>query len=107
MFGGENEGIFVLSKHTAAGDELGWDFIDMVRKGRVSFTAFCDLMTTRYKTTNPSGRKFMSPKTFVKWWLSWVAAFRLDYRKEIDPICQHDPKMLVSFSNPEFLHQKQ
>lgn len=98
LFGGEKEGIFFLSKSTGAGDEIGWDFVDSVRKGRFSFTAFCDVMTQRYKTTNPQGPNFMSPKTFGKWWLSWVAALKIDFRQEIDPICKYDPKMLVSVS---------
>ena len=38
LFGGEKEGLFLLSKNTAAGDEIAWDFVDLVRKGRISFT---------------------------------------------------------------------
>lgn len=96
LFGGEKEGIFFLSKSTGAGDEIGWDFVDMVRKGRFSFTAFYSINTQRYKTTNSKSQNFMSAKTFGKWWLSWVVAMKIDFRLEIDPICKHDPKMLAS-----------
>ncbi len=125
MFGGEKEGVFVLSEKTGAGDELGWDFLDMVRKGRLSFTGkqfkvlmfnprleienfshcfyvflspgFCKLKTKDYLTTCAKSAPFMSPKTFVKWALSWMVAFKVDFRTEVDPICKHDPPMLVMF----------
>ena len=37
----------------------------------------------------------MSPNTFIKWFFSWIAAFKLDFRKEIDPWCQYRPQMLA------------
>jgi len=38
---------------------------------------------------------FMSTKTFVKWFFSWVASFRIDFRSQIDPVCGHDPPLLA------------
>ena len=29
--GADNSGFFLLSKHTCTGDEIGWDFISMVK----------------------------------------------------------------------------
>ena len=39
--------------------------------------------------------KFMSPNTFVKWFLTWISAFQIDFRKEIDPWCEHNPRILA------------
>ena len=50
--GAEEKSIFLKTSLTAAGDEIGWDFVKCVRKTRCSFTAFCNEMTRRYQTTN-------------------------------------------------------
>lgn len=133
VFGGKKECIFILSEKTGAGDELGWDFLDLVRKGRLSFTGrlwfirktlpthlnpnfletilcispscvflppgFCKLKTKDYRTTEAKSAPFMNPKTFVKWALSWMVAFKIDFRKEVDPVCKHDPPMLVKWDD--------
>ena len=39
------KGIFFSTKVTAAGDEIGWDFVSMVMKTKTSFTAFCTEMS--------------------------------------------------------------
>ena len=31
----------------------------------------------------------------VKWFFSWISAFKLDFRKHVDPWCQHTPKVLA------------
>lgn len=95
LFGGEREGIFFLSKNTGCGDEIGWDFVDQVIRGRMSFTAFCNLKTKDYKTTHFESGPFMGVVTFLKWFFSWIVAMKIDFRKEIDPFCGHDPSMLV------------
>ena len=41
----EKKNIFLYTKSTACGDEIGWDFIQSVMKTKISFTAFCDEMT--------------------------------------------------------------
>ena len=41
------KGIFFYSNKTCAGDEIGWDFVSMVQKKKVSFTGFCTEMTHR------------------------------------------------------------
>ena len=67
----------------------------MVQKTKVSFTGFCTEMTCRYKTNSINCANFMSPNTFVKWFFSWISAFQLDFRKHVDPWCQHTPKVLA------------
>ena len=39
--------------------------------------------------------KFMSPSTFVKWFFAWISAFQIHFRKEIDPWCEHSPRILA------------
>ena len=41
----EKKNVFLYTKSTACGDEMGWDFIQSVMKKKISCTAFCDEMT--------------------------------------------------------------
>ena len=52
-------------------------------------------MTRRYRTTNILAGRFMSPNTFIKWFFAWLAAFKIDFRKEVDPWCGHKPETLA------------
>lgn len=88
-------GIFAVSEKVACAHELGWDFIDMAKKGRMSFTAFCSIMTIRYETQHSDSLPFISVNTWVKWWFGWAAAFQIDFRLEIDPFCLYDPVMVA------------
>ena len=40
----EKKNIFLYTKSTACGDEIGWNFIQSVMKTKISFTGFCDEM---------------------------------------------------------------
>ena len=92
----EKKGIFFLTKKSAAGDEIGWDFIRRVQGMRVSFSGFCKDMSSVYSTNNTSTvHHFMSGTTFVSWVFGWLSAFKIDFRKEIDPWCGHSPKILA------------
>ena len=91
----EKKGIFFSSKKTAIGDEVGWDFVSMVRKTKVSFSAFCSLMTTRYTTNEIDAAPFISASVFINWFFGWIAAFKIDFRQEVDPWCKHNPKVLA------------
>ena len=37
----------------------------------------------------------MSVKTFISWFFGWISAFRIDFRREVDPWCKDKPKMLA------------
>ena len=87
--------MFFYTSTTCAGDEIGWDFIHAVKTSKISFTGFCNEMTRVYKTTHTNGDPFMSVKTFICWFFGWLSAFKIDFRKEIDPYCGHNPKMLA------------
>lgn len=41
----KKEEYFFYSTETAAGDEIGHDFIALVKKSKISFTGFCSEMT--------------------------------------------------------------
>lgn len=87
--------IHFLSKITCGGDEIGWDFVSLVKSSKISFTAFCDEMTRRYKTNNILSAPFMSTATFVKWIFSWIAQMKIDFRQHIDPWCKYKPNILA------------
>lgn len=91
----EKKGIFFLSTVTACGDEIAWDFTNAVLHSRISFTAFCNEMTRKYKTNNQTSGHFMSPNTFIAWYFAWVSALKIDFRKGVDPWCKYQPKVLA------------
>ena len=62
---------------------------------KISFTGFCSQMTRIYQTTHSGSEPFMSHKTFISWFFGWLSAFKIDFHKEIDPYCGHDPKILA------------
>ena len=82
---GEHNSIFFLSKVTCARDEIGWDFISMVKSSRVSFTAFCNEMSRRYRTTNTFSSSFRSVDTFVKWIFAWMESMKFTSEKKWIP----------------------
>ena len=52
-------------------------------------------MTRKYQTNNPMSPNFMSINTFLKWFFGWMSNMKLDFRKEIDPVCGYHPKILT------------
>ena len=91
----QKKGIFFYTSQTCAGDEIGWDFISLVMKTKISFTAYCNEKTRVYTTTNPLSANFMSPNTFIGWFFGWLSAFKIDFRKHIDPWCGYKPEVLA------------
>ena len=91
----KKEGIFFLTSSTCVGEEIAWDFVNLVTKSHISFTAFCKEMTRRYKTTARNSRAFLSTKTFIDYFFAWMSAFKIDYTSEVDPFCKHNPPMLA------------
>ena len=91
----KEKSLFFLTTKTCAGDEIGWDFVNNVLKSKASFTGYCNEMTCRYQTTNILAGPFMSPNTFIKWFFAWLAGFKIDFRREVDPWCGHKPAMLA------------
>ena len=52
-------------------------------------------MTRKYNMNNPNSPSFMSINTFLKWFFGWMSNMKLDFRKEIDPICGYNPQILA------------
>ena len=52
-------------------------------------------MTRKYQTNNPLSPGFMSINMFLKWFFGWMSNMKIDFRKEIDPVCGYNPKVLV------------
>ena len=77
------------------GDEIAHDFADDVLRGRTTFTGFCDRLTRQYRTHNANAAPFVSTETFIRWFFAWLAARRIDFRKEIDQSCGYEPKILA------------
>ena len=95
-FNGSQECIFFCSKYTAVGYEIGWDFVSLVLAGKMSFSAFCDEMTRYYQTNHIHSAKFLCRTTFLKWWFSWVAAMKIDFRTSVQGCCGYQPKLLAA-----------
>ena len=77
------------------GQEIFWDFVSCMIGGKFSFTKFCQEKTRTYLTTNSKSALFLSNKTFIDLFFAWIVSFKIDFRKEIDPWCQYNPKILA------------
>ena len=108
----EERGIFFYTKKTAVSDEIGWDFVRAVQNMRTSFRSFCNEMSMRYAGNQCPAYPFMSGNTFISYFFAWLSAFKIDFRKEIDPKCGHNPRILacdgthigVSVKNMNLVH---
>ena len=49
----------------------------------------------KYQTNNIMALTFMSPKTFISWLFGWLVAFKIDFRKSIDPWCKYSPQIIA------------
>ena len=87
--------LFFYTKTTCTGEEIRWDFINAVKTSETSFTGYCLQMTQIYQTNNSGSEPFMSHKTFISWFFGWLSAFQINFWKEIDPYCGHNPKILA------------
>ena len=91
-YSGRQDGIHILTKNVAAGDEIGWDFVTSVNSASVSITGYVRVVNGRYPCEN--GPKFMSRQTFVKWIFSWISNFKEDFRTTCS-FCNSNPHVLA------------
>ena len=97
VYSGEDDCIHQWSKDICAGDELGWSFVREVKSKKTSFSAFCEGKTADYRMLNVLSAPFMSKTTFLKWFFSWAAAMKIDFRKDsVDPWCSYNPTYLAA-----------
>ena len=66
-----------------------------MQSSKTSFRGFCSEMTRRYQTNEIGAQPFLSGNTFIAYIFGWLSAFKIDFRKEIDLICKHDPSVLA------------
>ena len=66
----------------------------LVLSSKTTFSCFCDKKTRDYKMRNKFCHGFMDSKTFIKWWFSWAASLKIDFRKPC-PVCKFKPKQLA------------
>ena len=90
---GDREFIYRISDAVCVGEDICWDFIDMVSSMKCNFSAFCFLMDSSYRRHN-SPKKFMSVKTFIKVFFSWASNQQIDFREGCN-WCGHSPKILA------------
>ena len=90
VYSGEQDALHILSTHTAAGDEIGWDYINHATRSTTSLGAYCDIMSERY----PSGVSFMSRQTFTEFIFSWMSSFRIDFRQTCS-VCGDNPQIIA------------
>ena len=86
--------IHIVTRDTAAGDEISWAFVNLVLCSKITFSAFCKLKTQEYKEYNINLRSFMDPSVFIKWWFSWASFMKLEFRQTC-PVCKFNPKQLA------------
>lgn len=94
QYSGQQDGLHILSKQTAAGDEIGWDFVNAITMSPISLSAYCYIANARYYNTNKKA-SFMSRQTFTDWVFSWLANFKIDFRKHTCDVCKSNPKILA------------
>ena len=91
----EERGLVFYTKKTVVADEIAWDFVRSVKNMRTSFRGFCSEMTNKYQSNQSPAYPFLSGNTFVGYFFAWLAAFKIDFRKEIDPKCGYNPEILA------------
>ena len=94
IYSGQEDCIFFLSRQTGVCDEIGWDFVASIVNTKCSFTAFCNEKTRIYQSNNSMAHPFLSRSTFLSWWFAWLAAHKIDFRKDVDRWCAQSRKVL-------------
>ena len=90
---GANDHIYRISEAVCVGEEICWDFVDMVSSMKCNFSAFCFLMNSSYNRHN-SARTFMSVKTFIRVFFSWASNQCTKFREACN-WCGFSPKILA------------
>ena len=105
---GKQDGIHVLSSSTAAGDEIGWNYVNMVMNSQTTISCYHTITQKKYQSCG-STISFMGRTTLTDWLFSWMSSFNIDFREQCY-ICGENPKVLAGdgtmtgllFRNAEF-----
>jgi len=76
---GEKENIYRSSSKTAAGYEMGWEYVEAVNSSKQTFSGFVKVMNQRYKRRDIDA-SFMSLPSFIDWWFGWASHMNIDFR---------------------------
>lgn len=92
-YSGAQDGIHILSRATAAGDELGWNYVNLVLNCQASLSSYRLGILKKYEACG-SKVPFMSRTTLTDWIFSWLVNFKIDFRQQCS-ICGENPKVLA------------
>ncbi len=84
----------MLSKKTAAGDEIGWNFVKLSDSSQFSISAYQSFVNEQYKACGGTV-SFMSRTTFTDWLFSWIVNFKIDFRQQCY-ICGENPDIIAA-----------
>ena len=87
--------IFPLSAQVCVGNEIYWDFADLITTLKCNFSAFCHIMNANYARSGEKAGKFVCPKTFRSLFFSWAYYQKIDFRSPCHS-CGNNPKMLAA-----------
>ncbi len=76
---GRQDGLHILSSKSAAGDEIGWVYVNFVSSNQSSIKGVRDHFNSCYALSG-SNVQFMCRTTFTNWLFSWLVNFKTDFR---------------------------
>lgn len=75
-YNGQQDGIHILTPFTSAGDEIGWNFVDLfMSNSQFTIGTYLEIMSHNYKAA--SRVSFMGRTCFTQWLFSWMASFKV------------------------------
>ena len=101
---GCHDDVYRISSMVCAGEEILWEFIDMICSMKCNFAAFCSMMNMSYQR-HQSEKMFMSPKTFRRLFFSWASHQHIDFRSPCN-WCGFSPKILACDATKIGISQK-
>ena len=85
-YDGSQDGIHILSLHTAAGDDVGWEYLTLATNSKFSLSCFIKHLSMRYEL-NRSVIHFMSRSTFTDRIFGWMVNCKIDFREQCE-VCR-------------------
>jgi len=92
-YDGAENSIFCLSKSTAVGYEIGWEFVDAVMTSKQTFRGFITVVKNRYLRYKRNC-EFLSINTFIEFFFAWASRMNLEFRESCSG-CEGSPTVLA------------
>lgn len=80
LWTGEVECIYRSSTKVCEGYEIGWEFVETVNNGKMTFSGFTKFMDSRYQRLS-SASKFLCISAFINWWFGWASHTKIYFRR--------------------------